>query len=25
VKIARADPFSDHAKMAVSELMVMGG
>ena len=25
VKIAQADPFSDHAKMAVSELMVMGG
>ena len=25
VKIAQADPFSDYAKMAVSELMVMGG
>ncbi|MDB2334965.1 YciI family protein [Planktomarina temperata] len=25
VKIAQSDPFSDHAKMAVSELMVMGG
>jgi hypothetical protein len=25
VKIAQADPFSDHAKMAVSELMFMGG
>ena len=25
VKIAQADPFSDHAKIAVSELMVMGG
>jgi hypothetical protein len=25
VKIAQSDPFSDHAKMVVSELMVMGG